>query len=117
MGDGEIVAVNGNFYTKQQCYIEALRCDPNFGSSWHYAGFLTPSGECFTVNGKEYSKQQCYRQALRFNPNVKSSWGTKSDAPFQALRPLTSTASTIPNDNVASKPFAAIATSDRHGIS
>ena len=63
-GHNGFVSVNGKDYTRQQCYLKALRCEPTRGISWHNLGITMSSGQTVTVNGTDYTQQQCYVEAL-----------------------------------------------------
>ena len=62
--------VNGKAYTKQDCYVEALKLDSAFIQAWHDLG-MTGGG---MVNGKAYTEQACYIQAMKVDPTCASPW-------------------------------------------
>ncbi len=65
---GEKVTVNGAIYTKVQCFVEALKCDPTLAVAWNNIGAAIAATEQVTVNGEAYSSRQCYLEALKHDP-------------------------------------------------
>ena len=71
---GETVTVNGTLYTKQQCYVQALKIDPEYGSVWDSLGQTIESGETVEVDGTPYTQRECYLQAVKFYPGATYPW-------------------------------------------
>ncbi len=66
-GGGE---VNGKEFRKKQCYLEALKLDPNDAKAWYKLG-CQGGGE---VNGQVFNKVQCYLEALKVDRNFALAW-------------------------------------------
>jgi len=54
---------DGKFYTEQECYLEALRLDPQSSHAWNELGRWGG-----TVDGKLYTKKECFIEAIRHYP-------------------------------------------------
>lgn len=67
IGSGE---VNGQEFSKKQCYLEALKLYPNNAAAWNYLG-SEGGGE---VNGQEFSKKHCYIKVVELDPNNPFAW-------------------------------------------
>ena len=71
MAAGEHVVVDGKDCTKRDCYLEALRLDPNNFKAWNNLGFSMAAGEHAVVDGKDCTKRECYLEALQHDPNTR----------------------------------------------
>ena len=78
MRGDQIVSVNGRDYSQQECFLEALRVDSNFGLPWKSLAKSMEDGETVVVNGKLYTAKQCYVEALRCDP-ANGAWWWFSD--------------------------------------
>jgi hypothetical protein len=70
----KVVMVNGVQYCERDCYLEALKHDPNNSGAWHNLGVDLTSTESISVNGARYSKRDCCVEALKLDPKNSSAW-------------------------------------------
>jgi cytochrome c-type biogenesis protein CcmH/NrfG len=61
----EKIVVNGVERTQRDCYLEALRIDPDNSEAWRILGRNLTSAETIVVNGVERTHRDCLVEALR----------------------------------------------------
>ena len=64
-------AVDGQHYTKQQCFIRAFEIDDRHAGAWNYLGSFCGGGD---VGGQQYTQQQCYIRALEIDDQHANAW-------------------------------------------
>ena len=105
--DDDSVTVDGRDFTKQQCFVESLRCDPTFSASWFQLGLTTAKNQRITVHGKGFTKQQCFIEALRLNRKCTKSWCHLGES-MSRHAAVTVNAPLIVSGNVTWRPYGAI---------
>jgi hypothetical protein len=66
--------VAGKQYTKRDCNLKALECDPNDSWAWNGLGATMDSGETVMVAGKRYTKRECILKSLELDPRYPWAW-------------------------------------------
>lgn len=70
-GSSTVCLPDGQVFTKQKLYLEALRHDPTMATAYFNLGAgLEPEQTVTLVDGRTLCEQECYVEALRYQPNL-----------------------------------------------
>ena len=64
--EGDSEKIDGRYYTKVDCFVQALRCKPCCARAWRKLGDAMDPYLSQWVNGKTYRKRECFLQAIGY---------------------------------------------------
>ena len=59
--------INGTTYSEKDCYLNALKLDPQYACAWHNLGTVLSGSDSLTVNGATYTEKGCFLEALKLD--------------------------------------------------
>jgi hypothetical protein len=68
--------VDGSTFTKRDCFLQALRCDPKYTNAWLQLGLDLSETERVDVAGETFARTGCFRRAIFIEPTYAPAWST-----------------------------------------